>query len=84
VRLRWGAVPGVVRARGGVKLTARFRATSRHSLSALAPIFAVAVATHQPRYALLTGLATAIGTGTGMAFSGGLSDTGRPDRRGSP
>ena len=28
------------------------------SLSALAPIFAVAFATHQPRYAFLAGLAT--------------------------
>ena len=33
------------------------------SLSTLAPIFAVAFATHQPRYAFLAGLATAIGAG---------------------
>ena len=31
------------------------------SLSTLAPIFAVALATRQPRYAFLAGLATAIG-----------------------
>jgi len=34
------------------------------SLSTLAPIFAVAFATHQPRYAFLAGLATAIGAGS--------------------
>jgi hypothetical protein len=47
------------------------------SLSTLAPIFAVAFATHQPRYAFLAGLATAIGAGVSMAFSEGLSDTDR-------
>jgi hypothetical protein len=31
------------------------------SLSTLAPIFAVALATHQPRYAFFAGLATALG-----------------------
>ena len=46
------------------------------SLSTLAPVFAVAFATHQPHYAFLAGLATAIGAGVGMAFSEGLSDTG--------
>jgi erythrin-vacuolar iron transport family protein len=54
------------------------------SLSTLAPIFAVAVATHQPRYAFLAGLATAIGAGVSMAFSEGLSDTGDVTGRGSP
>ncbi len=54
------------------------------SLSTLAPIFAVAFATHQPRYAFLAGLATAIGAGVSMAFSGGLSDTGDLTGRGSP
>ena len=39
------------------------------SLSTLAPIFAVAFATHQPHYAFLAGLATAIGAGVSMAFS---------------
>src|SRR6266851_7497843 len=54
------------------------------SLSTPAPIFAVAVATHQPRYAFLAGLATAIGAGVSMAFSEGLSDTGKLTGRGSP
>src|SRR5713226_7680080 len=54
------------------------------SLSTLAPIFAVAFATHQPRYAFLAGLATAIGAGISMAFSEGLSDTGNLTGRGSP
>src|SRR5580700_9288248 len=54
------------------------------SLSTLAPIFAVAFATHQPRYAFLAGLATAIGAGVSMAFSEGLSDTGALTGRGRP
>ena len=54
------------------------------SLSTLAPVFAVAFATHQPRYAFLAGLATAIGAGVSMAFSEGLSDTGDLTGRGSP
>ena len=54
------------------------------SLSTLAPIFAVALATHQPRYAFLAGLATAIGAGVSMAFSEGLSDTGDLTGRGNP
>ena len=37
------------------------------SLSTLAPIFAIALATHQPHDALLNGLATAIGAGVSMA-----------------
>ncbi|MGY5014861.1 hypothetical protein ACWCY6_43595 [Streptomyces sp. 900105755] len=54
------------------------------SLSTLAPIFAVAFATQQPRYAFFAGLATAIGAGVSMAFSEGLSDTGDLTGRGSP
>jgi hypothetical protein len=54
------------------------------SLSTLAPVFAVAVATHQPHYAFFAGLATAIGAGVSMAFSEGLSDTGDLTGRGSP
>src|SRR3954451_9778403 len=46
------------------------------SLSTLAPIFAVAIATHRPLTAFYTGLATALGAGVSMAFSEGLSDTG--------
>ncbi len=54
------------------------------SLSTLAPVFAVAVATHQSHYAFFAGLATAIGAGVSMAFSEGLSDTGDLTGRGSP
>ena len=54
------------------------------SLSSLAPIFAVALATHTPRYAFFAGLATAIGAGVSMSFSEGLSDTGDLTGRGNP
>ncbi|MCW2491636.1 MAG: erythrin-vacuolar iron transport family protein [Pseudonocardiales bacterium] len=54
------------------------------SLSTLAPIFTVALATHRPLYAFYAGLATAIGSGVSMAFSEGLSDTGDLTGRGSP
>jgi len=54
------------------------------SLSTLAPIFAVALATHQPHYAFFAGLASAIGAGVSMAFSEGLSDTGDLTGRGNP
>ena len=54
------------------------------SLSTLAPIFAVAFATHQSHYAFLAGLATAVGAGVSMAFSEGLSDTGNLTGRGLP
>ena len=54
------------------------------SLSTLAPIFAVALATHRPLTAFFTGLATALGAGVSMAFSEGLSDTGDLTGRGSP
>jgi erythrin-vacuolar iron transport family protein len=54
------------------------------SLSTLAPIFAIAFATHQPHVAFLAGLATAIGAGVSMAFSEGLSDTGELTGRGRP
>jgi VIT1/CCC1 family predicted Fe2+/Mn2+ transporter len=54
------------------------------SLSTLAPIFAVAFATHEPHDAFLAGLATAIGAGVSMGFSEGLSDTGDLTGRGSP
>src|SRR5215212_3580870 len=53
------------------------------SLSTLAPIFAVALATHRPHYAFFAGLATAIGAGVSMAFSEGLSDTGDLTGRGN-
>src|SRR3954463_10768879 len=54
------------------------------SLSTLAPIFAVALATHQPHYAFLAGLATSFGAGLSMAYSEGLSDTGELTGRGHP
>src|SRR5512133_2044872 len=53
------------------------------SLSTLAPIFAVALATHKPHVAFVAGLATSIGAGISMAFSEGLSDTGEFTGRGS-
>jgi VIT1/CCC1 family predicted Fe2+/Mn2+ transporter len=54
------------------------------SLSTLAPIFAVVLATHRPLTAFFTGLATALGAGVSMAFSEGLSDTGDLTGRGRP
>jgi VIT1/CCC1 family predicted Fe2+/Mn2+ transporter len=54
------------------------------SLSTLAPIFAVMLATHQPLTAFYTGAATALGAGVSMAFSEGLSDTGDLTGRGRP
>jgi VIT1/CCC1 family predicted Fe2+/Mn2+ transporter len=54
------------------------------SLSTLAPIFAVALATHKPHYAFFAGVATAIGAGISMAYSEGLSDTGELTGRGHP
>jgi erythrin-vacuolar iron transport family protein len=54
------------------------------SLSTLAPIFAVALATHKPHLAFFAGLATAIGAAVSMAFSEGLSDTGEITGRGNP
>jgi erythrin-vacuolar iron transport family protein len=54
------------------------------SLSTLAPIFSVAVATHKPHFAFIAGIATALGAGISMAFSEGLSDTGELTGRGSP
>src|SRR5579864_9708697 len=54
------------------------------SLSTLAPIFAVVLATHRPLTAFYAGLATALGAGVSMAFSEGLSDTGEFTGRGSP
>jgi erythrin-vacuolar iron transport family protein len=54
------------------------------SLSTLAPIFAVVIATHRPLTAFYTGMATALGAGVSMAFSEGLSDTGDLTGRGHP
>jgi erythrin-vacuolar iron transport family protein len=54
------------------------------SLSTLAPIFAVVLATHRPLIAFYAGFATALGAGVSMAFSEGLSDTGDLTGRGNP
>src|SRR6478672_6068819 len=54
------------------------------SLSTLAPIFAIALHTHNTSDAFIAGVATAIGAGISMAFSEGLSDTGELTGRGSP
>jgi VIT1/CCC1 family predicted Fe2+/Mn2+ transporter len=54
------------------------------ALSTLAPIFAVALATHRPLTAFFAGVATALGAGVSMAFSEGLSDTGDLTGRGRP
>src|SRR5499427_311708 len=54
------------------------------SLSTLAPIFGVALASHDTRYAFIAGLATALGAAVSMGFSEALSDTGELTGRGSP
>ena len=54
------------------------------SLSTLAPIFSVVLASHNTRYAFIAGLATALGAGVSMGFSEGLSDTGELTGRGNP
>jgi VIT1/CCC1 family predicted Fe2+/Mn2+ transporter len=54
------------------------------SVSTLAPIFAVAFATHSPHYAFVTGLAAAVGAGISMAFAEALSDDGKLTGRGHP
>src|SRR5213593_1178781 len=54
------------------------------SLSTLAPIFAVVLASHDTRYAFIAGLATSIGAAVSMGFSEGLSDTGELTGRGNP
>jgi len=54
------------------------------SLSTIAPIFAVALASHDTRYAFIAGLATSLGAAISMGFSEGLSDTGELTGRGNP
>src|SRR6476646_3430618 len=54
------------------------------SLSTLAPIFSIALASHDTRYAFIAGLATALGAAVSMGFSEGLSDTGEFTGRGNP
>lgn len=54
------------------------------SVSTLAPLFATAFATGDPRVAFLVGLAAAVGAAISMGFSEGLSDDGSLTGRGSP
>src|ERR687886_638915 len=54
------------------------------SLSTLAPIFGIALATHKPLFAFIAGLVTALGAAVSMGFSEGLSDTGELTGRGNP
>jgi VIT1/CCC1 family predicted Fe2+/Mn2+ transporter len=54
------------------------------SLSTIAPIFSIALYTHEPHAAFIAGTATAIAAGISMAYSEGLSDTGELTGRGKP
>jgi rubrerythrin len=54
------------------------------SVSTLAPVFAAALATHQPWDAFLVGLAASIGAGISMGFAEALSDDGSLTGRGHP
>ena len=54
------------------------------SVSTLAPIFATAFATHDPRTTLLVGLSAAIGAGISMGFTEAVHDDGKLSGRGSP
>ena len=54
------------------------------SVSTLAPLFATAFATGDPRVAFLVGLAAAVGAAISMGFSEGLSDDGSLTGRGDP
>src|SRR5258707_985538 len=54
------------------------------SVSSLAPLFAVAYATHNTHTTFIVGLATAAGAGISMAFSEALSDDGKLSGRGNP
>ncbi len=54
------------------------------SVSTLAPLFATAFATREPRVTFLVGLAAAVGAAISMGFSEGLSDDGSLTGRGHP
>jgi len=54
------------------------------SVSTLAPLFAAAFATHDPRKTLLVGLAASVGAGISMGFAEALSDDGVLSGRGRP
>ncbi len=54
------------------------------SVSTLAPLFAVAFATHDSHVAFIVGVSAATGAGISMAFAEALSDTGEHTGRGHP
>jgi len=54
------------------------------SVSTLAPIFATAFATHDPKTTLLVGLAASVGAGISMGFTEAAHDDGVLSGRGSP
>ncbi len=54
------------------------------SVSTLAPVFAAALATQDPRKAFVVGLAASIGAGISMGFAEALSDNGSLTGRGAP
>lgn len=54
------------------------------TVSSLAPLFAVALATQNSKTVFLVGLATALGAGISRAFSEALSDDGKISGRGNP
>ncbi|MCX2560860.1 rubrerythrin [Acetobacter farinalis] len=54
------------------------------SVSTLAPVFAAALATHDPHSAFLVGLAASLGAGISMGFAEALSDDGALSGRGKP
>src|SRR5438445_2496234 len=54
------------------------------SVSALAPVFASAFATHTSHAALFVGLAASVGAGISMAFPEAASDDGSLTGRGKP
>jgi len=54
------------------------------SVSTLAPVFAAAFATHDPRQTFLIGLSASLGAGISMGFTEAAHDDGKLTGRGSP
>jgi rubrerythrin len=54
------------------------------SVSTLAPVFAAAIATRNPWYAFVVGMAASLGAGISMGFAEALSDDGSLTGRGHP
>lgn len=54
------------------------------SIATLAPLFATAYATGEPRVTFLVGMAAAVGAAISMAFAEALSDSGEHTGRGHP